>query len=140
MNAQVTIHCEGDYRRAQAEIRRLNDLVEQLQYEVQYYKREAGLLADADCVDLIQEKFAGLTPPEAVICAALYQRREKWLPGATLEGLLDEERGHPVESNVIAVMISKLRKKLGEDAIETLRSRGYRLSSRALSEFDRKLH
>jgi DNA-binding response OmpR family regulator len=137
MNAHTSIHCEGDYRRAEATIRQQAEQIDQLRYEVEFYKREAGLLADADNVDMFQERF-GLTTVEASASAALYQRRGKWLPGATLEGLLDEVRGHPVESNIVAVVISKIRRKLGDTWVENLWKRGYRFSDTALAEIDRR--
>ncbi len=37
------------------------------------------------------------------------------------------DRDHEPDSNVIDVQISRLRRKLGADRIETLRGRGYRL-------------
>ena len=139
MNARPTgIHCEGDYRRAEATIAQQAEEIEQLRYERDHYKREAGLLADSDMVDAFQEKYE-LTTVQATLCAALYRRRDKWLPGSRLEELLDDARGHPVESNVICVMISNLRRRFGETWIENLWKRGYRFSSEALTEIDARL-
>lgn len=138
MNAHSSIHCAGDYRRAEARIAELEKSVEQLAYEVDYWKREACQLVEADTIDAIQVQF-NLTATEATICAGLYQRREKLLASSTLEGLLDEERGCALESNIVSVMICKIRSKLGDTAIETVRGRGYRLSPATLALFDRKL-
>jgi DNA-binding response OmpR family regulator len=138
MNAPVQIHCLGDYRRSEAENARLRDRIEQLEHEVEHWKREACQLVEEDTVDAIQVHF-GLTETEAMICCSLYQRRDKLMSSIRLEGMLDEERGYTLESNIVSVMICKLRGKLGEEAIETVRGRGYRLSPAMLEEFDRKL-
>jgi DNA-binding response OmpR family regulator len=132
------IHCEGDYRRAEAEIARLNARIEQLVYERDHYKREACLLTDTDRTNLIQERF-GLSPEESIICAALYQRRDRWVPGSSLEGLLDEYRGGSTEASLVSQMVSRIRKKLGDAAVENARGRGYRMSPELLRAFDRKL-
>lgn len=138
MNAPSTIHCVGDYRRAELRIAELEARCEQLIYDVDYWKREACQLLEEDTVDAVQVNF-NLTHTEAVICTALYQRREKLMSSMRLESLLDEERGGPLESNIVSVMICKIRAKLGDEAIETLRGRGYRLSPTTLEAFDRKL-
>lgn len=138
MNAPVTIHCEGDYRRAEERIAEQDRLLEQARYEIAHWKREAGQLVEQDVADAIQVHFH-LTATEATICAGLYQRREKMTSSTTLEGLLEEERGCAVESNIVSVMILKIRHKLGDDAIQTVRGRGYRLTPSALKRLDRKL-
>ncbi len=67
-----------------------------------------------------------LTAREWAILEALLQR-----PGAILsKGQLEQrlyEFGSEIESNTIEVHVSRLRKKLGKEAIETLRGLGYRL-------------
>lgn len=138
MNMLTTIHCEGDYRRMEARCRELEAKVEQLEYERDHWKREAGQLASSEHAGQLIELF-GLTAVEALICAALYHRREKLLPAASIEGLLDEDRGHPLESNVVAVMISRIRDKLGDSAVETVRGRGYRLAPGIVGIFDKRL-
>jgi DNA-binding response OmpR family regulator len=138
MNAPTSIHCIGDYRRMEAENAQLRERIEQLEYEVEHWKREACQLIEEDLCDAIQARF-DLSATEAMICTALYQRREKLMSSLRLEGMLDEERGCSLESNIVSVMICKIRAKLGEDAIETVRGRGYRLSLGALEIFDRKL-
>jgi two-component system OmpR family response regulator len=54
-------------------------------------------------------------------------------PGVTLSKAQLEEAlyafGSEVESNAVEVFISRLRKKLGADAIHTVRGLGYRLES-----------
>ncbi len=67
-----------------------------------------------------------LTAREWAIFEALLQR-----PGAILSKSQLEQRlydfGSEIESNTIEVHVSRLRKKLGREAIETLRGLGYRL-------------
>jgi DNA-binding response OmpR family regulator len=133
-----SIHCEGDYRRAEAEIVRLNGVIDALVYERDHFKREACQLIDSDRTNAIQQHF-GLTAEEAIVCNALYQRRDKLLPGNFLEGLLDEHRGGSTEASLVSQMVSRIRKKLGDTAVENLRGRGYRLSPALLKRLDRKL-
>ncbi|WLG48241.1 response regulator transcription factor [Pseudomonas sp. FP1742] len=69
-----------------------------------------------------------LTAREWALFEAFVQR-----PGALLSKAQLEERlyafGAEIESNTIEVYISRLRKKLGRDLIETVRGMGYRLMS-----------
>ncbi|WLH15053.1 response regulator transcription factor [Pseudomonas hefeiensis] len=69
-----------------------------------------------------------LTAREWALFEAFVQR-----PGALLSKSQLEERlyafGAEIESNTIEVYISRLRKKLGRDFIETVRGMGYRLIS-----------
>ncbi|EJL02197.1 MULTISPECIES: response regulator transcription factor [Pseudomonas] len=72
------------------------------------------------CVDLTAREWA--------LLEAFIQR-----PGALLSKAQLEERlyafGAEIESNTIEVYISRMRKKLGRDLIETVRGMGYRLVS-----------
>ena len=69
-----------------------------------------------------------LTAREWALFEALIQR-----PGQVLSKTQLEERlyafGSEVESNTIEVHVSRLRKKLGPDVIETMRGLGYRLGA-----------
>jgi len=69
-----------------------------------------------------------LTAREWALLEALIQR-----PGALISKSQLEERlyefGAEIESNAIEVYISRLRKKLGADSIDTVRGMGYRLGS-----------
>jgi two-component system OmpR family response regulator len=69
-----------------------------------------------------------LSSREWAVLEAFLQR-----PGALLSKAQLEERlyefGAEIESNTIEVYISRLRKKLGRDLIETVRGMGYRLMS-----------
>jgi two-component system OmpR family response regulator len=67
-----------------------------------------------------------LTAREWALFEAFVQR-----PGQVISKMQLEERLYPfgaeVESNTIEVHVSRLRKKLGQSAIETVRGIGYRL-------------
>lgn len=67
-----------------------------------------------------------LTAKEWALFEALVQRPGTILSKSQLEDHL-YAFGAEVESNTIEVHVSRLRKKLGRDAIETLRGVGYRL-------------
>jgi two-component system OmpR family response regulator len=56
------------------------------------------------------------------------QRPRRILSKAVLEDRL-YSFGEEIESNTIEVHVSRLRKKLGHDVIETVRGLGYRLGS-----------
>lgn len=73
-------------------------------------------------------KLVPLTAREWVLFEAFVQR-----PGQLLSKTQLEERlysfGSEIESNTIEVHVSRLRKKLGHDRIETVRGLGYRLGA-----------
>jgi two-component system OmpR family response regulator len=86
--------------------------------ELQIDLASRGIFGPEGRIDLSQREWA--------IFEALLQR-----PGSILTKPQLEERLYSfdseVESNTIEVYVSRLRKKLGRDAIETLRGLGYRL-------------
>jgi DNA-binding response OmpR family regulator len=134
----MTIHCPGEYDRALKRIAEQDAAIEDLRYQVDHWKREAYQLVDSDRTHLIQERFP-LTHEEAMVCNALYGRRDKFLPGTYIEGLLDEVRGGNTEASLVSQLVSRIRRKLGDDMIENVRSRGYRMSAKMLKQMDRKL-
>lgn len=69
-----------------------------------------------------------LTAREWALLAGFLQRPGMLLSRAQLEDCL-YAFGAEIESNTIEVYISRLRKKLGRDAIVTVRGMGYRLGS-----------
>jgi two-component system OmpR family response regulator len=83
-------------------------------------------------VDLVSRRLdkAGrsidLTAKEWAIFEALVQRPNAILSKSQLEDRL-YDFGAEIESNTIEVHISRLRKKLGKDIIETVRGLGYRM-------------
>lgn len=73
-------------------------------------------------------KRVDLTAREWALFEAFIQRPGTLLSKAQLEDRL-YEFGAEIESNTIEVYISRLRKKLGHDVIETVRGQGYRLGN-----------
>ena len=70
-----------------------------------------------------------LTAREWAVFEALVQRPGALLSKSQLEDRL-YEFGAEIESNTIEVYVSRLRKRLGREVIETVRGMGYRLASR----------
>jgi two-component system OmpR family response regulator len=70
-----------------------------------------------------------LTAREWVLFEALVQRPGQLLSKAQLEDRLYSFETE-IESNTIEVHVSRLRKKLGADIVETVRGMGYRLGRR----------
>ena len=75
-----------------------------------------------------QDRLIDLTPREWSLMEALVQRPNRTVSKANLENRL-YELGSEVESNTVEVHISRLRKKIGRDQIQTVRGIGYRLMS-----------
>jgi two-component system OmpR family response regulator len=71
-----------------------------------------------------------LTAREWAVFEAFLQRPSALLSKSQLEERL-YEFGAEIESNTIEVYVSRLRKKLGPDIVETVRGMGYRLGSRS---------
>lgn len=69
-----------------------------------------------------------LTAREWALLEAFIQRPKALLSKSQLEERL-YEFGAEIESNTIEVYVSRLRKKLGRDMIETVRGMGYRLGA-----------
>lgn len=84
-------------------------------------------------VDLIERsvhrngQLLDLTAREWALFEAFVQRPGTLLSKAQLEDHL-YEFGAEIESNTIEVYVSRLRKRLGRDVIETVRGMGYRLA------------
>jgi two-component system OmpR family response regulator len=75
-------------------------------------------------------KSLALTAREWVLFETFVQRPRRILSKAVLEDRL-YSFGEEIESNTIEVHVSRLRKKLGHDVIETVRGLGYRLGQTA---------
>lgn len=71
-------------------------------------------------------ELVGLTAREWALFEAFMQKPGLLLSKSQLEDQL-YAFGEEIESNTIEVYVSRLRKKLGRDAIETVRGMGYRL-------------
>ncbi len=72
------------------------------------------------------ERIIDLTPREWTLMEALVQRPDRTVSKSSLENRL-YDLGTEVESNTVEVHISRLRKKIGRDQIQTVRGVGYRL-------------
>lgn len=72
------------------------------------------------------ERNIDLTPREWTLMEALVQRPDRTVSKSSLENRL-YDLGTEVESNTVEVHISRLRKKIGRDQIQTVRGVGYRL-------------
>lgn len=73
-------------------------------------------------------RIVDLTPREWTLMEALVQRPNRTVSKASLENRL-YDLGAEVESNTVEVHLSRLRKKIGRDQIQTVRGIGYRLLS-----------
>lgn len=71
-----------------------------------------------------------LSSREWAVLDRLIARKRAIVPKAQIEDAL-YAFGAEVESNTVEVYVSRLRRKLGKDAIETVRGVGYRISSDA---------
>lgn len=71
-----------------------------------------------------------LSSREWAVLDRLIARRQAIVSKSQIEEAL-YEFGAEVESNTVEVYVSRLRRKLGKDAIETVRGIGYRISSHA---------
>ncbi len=60
---------------------------------------------------------------------ALALRADRWVSKPDLDRLVHGFDGEPAASNALEVHVGNLRRKLGRDAIETLRGVGYRMRS-----------
>ncbi len=85
------------------------------------------LLIDLTARDLKRDgRIIDLTPREWTLMEALVQRPNRTVSKSSLENRL-YDLGTEVESNTVEVHISRLRKKIGRDQIQTVRGVGYRL-------------
>lgn len=75
-----------------------------------------------------QERSIDLTPREWALLDALLQRLDATVSKSRLESCL-YDFGTEVESNTVEVHISRLRKKIGREQIQTVRGIGYRIAA-----------
>lgn len=79
----------------------------------------------------------GLTPKESAILSILYSANGLPVPRHRLETATmapDDEDDRIYVHRLVSVYIVRMRKKLGFEAIDTLRSRGYALSPEGLAK------
>lgn len=111
---------------------------DQVVAERDYWKAEAKLQSDTRRVDTIRAAFA-LTASEAWLLDQLYKARGEMVSLTRLDedrpyGKRWDERENA--NNTIAVFVSRLRGKLGREAILTRRSHGYALSPETVERMD----
>lgn len=103
---------------------RLVERIEELEAELAYWKCEAQERVDADVRQRLRAAF-GLTPKEAWFLAALYARRGRMV---TLLAFDEQSPGYKEADerigNTSFVVISRIRAKLGPDAVKTVRKTG----------------
>lgn len=75
-----------------------------------------------------QDRTVDLTPREWALLEALLQRLDATVSKSRLENCL-YDFGTEVESNTVEVHISRLRKKIGRETIQTIRGVGYRIAA-----------
>ena len=114
--------------------------IEHLEAEVAYLRSEVLLDATAQQVGDLADAFR-LSPGQAWIVAALLNAK----PGKTVrrERLLDDQPFQRPDAdrfgNVMDVQVSRIRQRLGRDAIETVRSIGFRLTEAGRNRIAEKL-
>lgn len=97
----------------------------QLEEEVAFLRSELGQRYAATDVQIIADTF-GLTPGVAHVLRQLYGANgHPVTPWQIAEGLPGIEDRDP---EISRVYICRIRKALGRDAVETVRTRGYRLA------------
>jgi DNA-binding response OmpR family regulator len=77
---------------------------------------------------MLDEAAVELTAREYALLEALMRRGGRIVPRSTLEELL-YGYATDIASNTVEVHVASLRRKLGHDAIETVRGMGYRIGS-----------
>lgn len=104
--------------------------VEELTHERDHYKRELGMIRDAERV-LNMKTRLGLTTQEAAVFDVLLSRPAG---GSVEKNALFEaawgDRAFDVHIKILDVYICKIRQKLGDDVIETIWGTGYRLTNK----------
>lgn len=103
----------------------LADTVEDLRAEVRHLRSELGLSMEASDVDDLRA--LGLTPLEAKTVLCLYRAKGK----VRSRFQITEAIGSDVEdaSRLLAVLVVRIRHKMGDDFITTARGVGYRLTA-----------
>lgn len=99
-----------------------------LQEEVTELRRQLAYEVDKEAA-LRLASGLGLTNHEAVIVSALVRAKGRTLSIGVLSDLLPEiATGGRAGDGIVAVLIVRIRAKLGRDSIENLRGVGYRAS------------
>lgn len=116
----------------------LHERIAHLQDEVAYWKSEAIGNAGADEYSRVAAAF-GTTPVQSWIIAHLYTLDGKTMALGRMEDDMPHHSDDGDRSNVARVMISRVRKAMGTDAIETVRGTGYRMTEIGIALCDARL-
>lgn len=107
-------------------INALNRRLEQVEAERDYWRREAEGENNVARQQKIRRAL-GLTGREAMLVDALYQARSHRSKEALFNVVCAND---DVDINIVPVFISKIRKRIGKDAITNLWGVGFQLSDR----------
>lgn len=111
---------------------------EELRAEVAWLKSELAL--EAEAADISALRPLGLTPGEARLVLAMHARKGRVVPRLTLEEILPEIHGHErTSSNVVSVLICRIRKAIGEGSVHTAWGAGYGLTPEGMALVDAAL-
>ena len=114
--------------------------IEHLEAEVAYLRSEVVLDATAQQVADLADAFK-LSPSQAWIVAALLNAK----PGKAIrrERLLDDQPFQRPDAdhfgNTVDVQMSRIRRRLGHDAVETVRAVGFRLTDAGRARITEKV-
>ncbi len=102
---------------------------EELREEIRFLKRQVDVEVVASQIDRFMGAF-GAPPASAMILSALYNAKGRVLSRTQLDEAAPATRVDPDQRDlkIIDVRISRLRKKLGEHAIQNVWGRGYYLT------------
>lgn len=116
--------------------------IDSLREQVRYWRGEAEAQISVGRRSRLQATL-GLTLNEAWLLGALYAANGKPVSRARLDDGMPGLGGHRSEretpANVMSVIAHRVRRKLGEDVIETIRSSGYRIMPKGISICDAAL-
>lgn len=113
------------------------ETIADLKEQVTYWKGEAQHNVDSELRERIGRAL-GLTTAESYLLATLYQARGEVVRTARLDEDLPGRKtwDERESSNVVQVMVCRIRRQLGNDAVLTVRGVGYRASDRIVARIE----
>lgn len=106
---------------------------EELEGRIAWLESELGLQRDGVVIQRFRMAF-GLTTAEAEILHALHSAKGRVLSSFNLlEATISPSGNRDRAASVAAVLIVRIRKKIGHDAVTTVWGRGYHLSSAGMA-------
>jgi len=109
--------------------------IEELKEELEFERRESRLRAHTDAEAALQVRYK-LPPLNARLLYLMYLRRGRPLAvESAMEAMYPREIDRP-EDKVISVLICRMRRVMGPEAIQTLHGTGYRLHPAIVREID----